>query len=79
VSVVKQMGLIFDQAKRVLCSFVGFGGSVSQVGGVSAIVFIIPVVLMGLFIIMGAQLVKATVDSADNTGEMLSIMKARDS
>ena len=32
----------------------------------------------GALIIMFAQLVKATVDNADNTGELLAIMKARD-
>lgn len=33
---------------------------------------------IGALIVMLAQLVKATLDNADNTGELLAIMKARD-
>jgi hypothetical protein len=33
-------------------------------------------VVVGLSVIMGADIVRATVDNADHTGEMLAIMKA---
>ena len=53
----------------------GFSAAGGQ--GVAGVVAVGGTVLSGLFMIMAAQIARATVDNADHTGEMLSLMKSR--
>ena len=54
----------------------GFVASDWYLTGVELLLAVSGMVLVGLSVIMGAQIVRATVDNADHTGEMLAIMKA---
>lgn len=54
----------------------GFNVPARELAGVVVFFAVAGMVLVGLFVIMGAQIVRATVDNADHTGEMLTIMKS---
>ena len=54
----------------------GFNVPARELAGVVVFFAVAGMVLVGLFVIMGAQIVRATVDNADHTGEMLAIMKS---
>ena len=53
----------------------GFVVPTRDLAGVGLLLAVSGMVVVGLCVIMGAQIVKATVDNADHTGEMLAIMK----
>ena len=57
--------------------FVAFNLPAHQFSQVYAFLTFCGIALIGLFVIMTAQIVKATVDNADHTGEMLALMKSR--
>ena len=50
--------------------------SATQNSGVMGVLIGIALTIGGLLQVMGAQIVRATVDNADHTGEMLAIMKS---
>jgi hypothetical protein len=76
---------------RGVAAFIGFLGWITVLGGILSMVYAasqglgglgvllgIGVIIAGFLQVMGAQLVTATLDNADNTGEILALLKARD-
>jgi hypothetical protein len=84
----EKLGLKYKAAQGVsgFIELIGWlvviGGGIVAIGSVSGgALFLLPgigITISGLFLVMGAQVTKATVDNANNTREIIKLLKRRD-